>query len=38
MVWHKGSVLHWVNTGLTTEELELRLLALTDAQCAAITK
>ncbi len=30
--------LAWVNMDLTTTELELRLLALTDAECAKIVK
>ncbi len=34
----KDDMLKWSNTGLTTEELQQRLLALTDAQCATVTK
>ncbi len=37
-VSHQDGVLRWVNTGLTTDELQQRLLALTDAQCAAVTQ
>ncbi len=35
---HHNGALKWVNTGLTTDELQQRLLALTDAQCATVTK
>ncbi len=38
MVLHMGHMLKWSNTGLTTDELQQRLLALTDAQCATVTK
>ncbi len=37
-VYHKDGALKWVNTKLTTDELQQRLLALTDAQCATVTK
>ncbi len=37
-VSHKDDVLKWVCTGLTTDELQQRLLALTDAECAVVTK
>ncbi len=37
-VRQKYDELAWVGTGLTTDELQRRLLALTDAQCAAVTK
>ncbi len=38
VVFHKDGLLRWSNTGLTTDELQQRLLALTDAQCATVTK
>ncbi len=38
VVFHKDDVLRWSNTGLTTEELQQCLLALTDAQCTTVTK
>ncbi len=38
VVRHQDDMLKWSNTGLTTEELQQRLLALTDAQCATVTK
>ncbi len=38
MVSHTNDILKWSNTGFTTDELQQRLLALTDAQCAAVTK
>ncbi len=38
VVSHQDDVLIWSNTGLTTEQLQQRLLALMDAQCAAVTK
>ncbi len=37
-VLRKDGVLRRSNTGLTTEELQQCLLALTDAQCATVTK
>ncbi len=37
-VFRKDDMLRWVNTGLTTVELQQRLLALTDEQCATVTK
>ncbi len=37
-VIQKYDELAWINTGLTTDELQQRLLALTDAQCATVTK
>ncbi len=38
MVSHTNDILKWSNTGFTTDELQQRLLALTDAQCATVTK
>ncbi len=38
VVCHQDGVLKWVNNGLTTDEMQQRLLALTDAQCAAVTQ
>ncbi len=38
VVLRKDGVLKWVNTKLTTGELQQRLLALTDEQCATVTK
>ncbi len=38
LVLLRDDALTWVNVGLTTDELEQRLLALTDAQCARVTK
>ncbi len=38
VVSHQDGVLRWVNTGLATDELQQRLLALADAQCATVTK
>ncbi len=37
-VSYKNDMLKWSNIGLTSAELQQRLLALTDAQCAAVTK
>ncbi len=38
VVSQKDDMLKWSKTGLTTDELQQRLLALTDAQCATVTK
>ncbi len=38
LVMHKNGTICWVNLGLSTAELEQRVLALTDGQCARIVK
>ncbi len=38
VVRHKHVVLMWACAGLTTADLEQRLLALSDTQCCAVTK
>ncbi len=38
LVLLKSGVAQWSGLGLTTDELERRVLALTDAECASITK